>query len=292
MITNAKVVIKADSRSLYSNKRCTTFLLENFPYRLIQEPSTHRLISFGSDYIPTMGNTNPFTEYVSRNSASTRAIPVSKIIENIIKDPYIPTFTRNKPGMQGVDDLSEAEVDEITSAYMESMHSQLSYAQWLSVKGAHKQEVNGIISPYMRIPVLCTATEWRNFFSLRNHKDVHPDLQLFASEMEELYKNNIPNWLGENEWHLPFYTKDLGSYTRDDVLKICTARNARLSYNRFDGNTDPQKDLELYNQLLSEPLHGSPFEHNLTVRDTVQSHANFTGGFISMRKLIELGEKF
>ena len=282
------VKIKADSISSYTKKRCTTFLLENFPYRLIQEPSTHRLIKWGSTYQTLLTDTNPFTEFVSRNSASTRAIPVQKVIDNILKDPYIPTFTRNQPGMQGEANLTQDEVLELQNLYISSMHTQLNYALWLSQKGAHKQEVNGIITPYMRIAILCTATEWDNFFELRDHPYAHPDLQSFASEMHKLYDSNIPKTLQENEYHLPFYSDDLKDYSKLDILKICTARNARLSYNKFDGTSNPEDDIKLYSKLFDKPLHGSPFEHNLKVTDTDNQYGNFTGGWLSLRKIIEL----
>ena len=287
-MSQAKVIVKADSISSFSGKRCTTFLLENFPYRLIQEPSTHRLIKWGSTYQTLLTDTNPFTEFVSRNSASTRAIPVQKVIDNILKDPYIPTFTRNQPGMQGEANLSQNEVLEIQNLYISSMHTQLNYALWLSQKGAHKQEVNGIIAPYMRIPILCTATEWDNFFELRDHPYAHPDLQSFASEMRKLYDSNIPNILNVGEYHLPFYSDDLKDYSLVNVLKICTARNARLSYNKFDGTSNPEDDIKLYSKLFDKPLHGSPFEHNLKVTDTDNQYGNFTGGWLSLRKIIEL----
>lgn len=44
------------------------------------------------------------------------------------------------------------------------------------------------------------------------------------------------------------------------LLKICTARAARLSYMNFDGEIDYEKDIELHNRLL-ESKHLSPFEH-------------------------------
>jgi len=285
------VKIKADSISAYSNKRCTTFLLENFPYRLIQEPSTHRLIKWGSTYEQFgLGDTNPFTEHVSRNSASTRAIPVRKLVDKILENPYIPTFTRNQPGMQGNDNLTQDEVNDLTDLYLNSMHTQLNFALWMGEKNAHKQEINGILSPYMRIPILCTATEWNNFFNLRNHSAVHPDLHEFAKEMQTLYNSNYSNAkvIEIDDYHLPYYTDDLSSYSKLNILKICTARNARLSYYKFDGEYKPEDDIKIYDEkLLSDPLHGSPFEHNLKVTDTDQNYANFTGGWISTRKILE-----
>lgn len=44
------------------------------------------------------------------------------------------------------------------------------------------------------------------------------------------------------------------------MLKIATARCARLSYMTFDGEIDYEKDIKLHDQLL-ESNHMSPFEH-------------------------------
>lgn len=44
------------------------------------------------------------------------------------------------------------------------------------------------------------------------------------------------------------------------MIKIATARCARLSYMTFDGEIDYEKDLKLHDTLL-ESHHASPFEH-------------------------------
>ena len=44
------------------------------------------------------------------------------------------------------------------------------------------------------------------------------------------------------------------------MMKVATARCARLSYMTFDGEIDYQKDIELHDTLL-ESGHASPFEH-------------------------------
>ena len=44
------------------------------------------------------------------------------------------------------------------------------------------------------------------------------------------------------------------------MIKIATARCARLSYMTFDGEIDYEKDVKLYEQLLKSK-HFSPFEH-------------------------------
>ena len=46
----------------------------------------------------------------SRNSASSRAIPVAKQIQRVLKDPYLPVeWGKNKPGMSAAETLSPEE---------------------------------------------------------------------------------------------------------------------------------------------------------------------------------------
>ena len=58
--------------------------------------------------------------------------------------------------------------------------------------------------------------------------------------------------------------KNIGSNSLESqnqiLLKICTARCARLSYMTFDNEIDYQKDIELHDRLLQSG-HYSPFEH-------------------------------
>jgi len=49
-------------------------------------------------------------------------------------------------------------------------------------------------------------------------------------------------------------------YGENPLIKIASARCARLSYMTFDNNTDYQKDIELHDHLLKSG-HMSPFEH-------------------------------
>lgn len=88
--TNCKIM--ADSINSVGD-RLTSILFKRFPYCLIQEPGTHRMNCSSA--------INPFSIDMSRNSASTRAISLTQIIEQVQADPFIPTFELNQPGMSG-----------------------------------------------------------------------------------------------------------------------------------------------------------------------------------------------
>lgn len=56
------------------------------------------------------------------------------------------------------------------------------------------------------------------------------------------------------------------------MLKISTARCARLSYMTFDGEIDYEKDIKLHDQLL-KARHYSPFEHCARAMDELEYEA-------------------
>ena len=72
--------------------------------------------------------------------------------------------------------------------------------------GYHKQVVNRILEPFAHINVLVTATEWDNFFELRDHKDADPSIKALAVALKEAFAESTPQLLQPGEWHLPFIT--------------------------------------------------------------------------------------
>lgn len=280
--------IKADSINSLDGSRLTTILFNRFPYRLIQEPGTHR----GLNPCSTFESLAPFGSDMSRSSGSTRAIPVERVIAAIKADPYIPTFTRNQPGMQG-GDLNDGLAFHLENVYLASMKQQFAIAQELAYLGAHKQEVNGVLAPYMRIPILCTGNvaSWHNFFKLRCHESAHPDFQEQAQSALELWAESTPVSLSPGEWHMPFgddYV--MRSLQYPNAQNVCASRCARLSYNSHDGDHSLESHLKLCAQLVTEePKHSAPFEHIAQVVEVENPdyHRNFGGHWRQYRSVIE-----
>ena len=125
--------------------------------------------------------------------------------------------------------------------------------------------------------MIVSATEWSNFFNLRDNKMAAPEIRDAAHLMQELYQQAIPIGIPADgkHWHLPLVTKEEMDQDADitapwetttfeewmqDWVKICCARCARVSYLTHDGRRDPQEDLRLYDDLL-QPGHMSPLEH-------------------------------
>lgn len=62
------------------------------------------------------------------------------------------------------------------------------------------------------------------------------------------------------------------------MIKIATARCARLSYMTFDGEIDYEKDIKLHDALL-EAHHMSPFEHCARAMDENEYTASKLSGY-------------
>lgn len=222
----------------------------------------------------------------SRNAGSSRARPSAKIIEQVLMEPWGPIhWGANEPGMQANAELIGGIREEAQYVWNMAAEDTANRARRLVALGAHKQIVNRLLEPFTYIDVLVSATDFANWFMLRDHPDAQPEIQELARLMKFEYEQSIPNPVHLGEWHLPYITDEdweavkrmrkVGRITRDEpwyeekleiVRKISVARCARVSYKAFDGNVAPiEEDLKLFERLLvSQPLHASPAEHQAT----------------------------
>ena len=208
----------------------------------------------------------------SRNASSSRAIPVEKMIQQVRNAPAKPVhWGANQKGMQAHQELDAAGKDYALDLWIAAAFHAASIAERMAVLGLHKQVANRILEPFQWMHVIVTATEWNNFFELRDHADAEPNIRLLAQLMETAMSESEPVFRGtdtteESSWHLPYVTKDERAHWEDrpEVLaQISAARCARVSYLTHDGQRpNYQKDLALYDRLVgSRPLHASPVEH-------------------------------
>lgn len=214
----------------------------------------------------------------SRNASSSRAIPVSRMIEDLRRDPAIPTYWgSNKPGMQAGAELTDQDLIRSKNDWLQAMELMLDYAEVLVEYGLHKQIANRILEPWAHINVVVTATNWANFYALRRHEDAQPEIKALADAMWEAQEASTPELLQAGDWHLPYINHDdheiclnYGNTTDTSWLetlkKVSVARCARVSYLTHDGRpTTIEEDLALYEKLVvAQPLHASPAEHQAT----------------------------
>lgn len=206
----------------------------------------------------------------SRNASSSRAIPVARMIQDVIDDPAMPVFWgKNQKGMQAQEELEGESLVNVRSEWFGARDIAFETAQAMDLLGAHKQIVNRVLEPYMNINVVCTATEWANFYALRRHEDAQPEMKALADAMWAAQQASEPALLQPGEWHLPYVLpeeiEDGGTIADPTgaLRLISTARCARVSYLTHDGRKpDVSADLDLAHRLIgSQPLHASPAEH-------------------------------
>ncbi len=264
--------ILADSVNI-AGDRLVTFELK-YPRFIHAELMTHRMMS--------------------RNSASSRAIPIEKMLERIVNDPVVPIhWGKNQKGMQADVEISPEEQVEAERLWLEARNAAVRYAQELTVLGIHKQLVNRIVEPWMWITVIASMTSFEHFKRLRVHPAAEPHFQKLAGMMADCYCASNPELLKPGEWHLPLIhrgamTED-GKYVNSDNLmddmtavKVSTGRCARVSYLTHHGTRDQDADIKLHDDLLNNG-HWSPFEHPAQACAASDRYGNFTG-FIPYRK--------
>lgn len=254
---NAKII--EDSVNIFGN-RLTTFELI-YPRFILAELNTHRMFS--------------------RNSSSSRAIPIIKMIKDILSNPATPVYWgENKAGMQAGEELKGIKLKLAKLIWRIASYNNILYAYILYKLGLHKQISNRILEPWMYTRTIVSATEWDNFFELRCHPDAQPEIKELATLMRLEYNSSKPKLLRFGEWHLPYITaEERNTIPLKDCIKMSVARCARVSYLTHDGKTpNKNKDFELYERLVgSVPIHASPTEHQATPANGSFWKKNFKG---------------
>ncbi len=277
--------------SIGAGTRLTTFVL-TYPRFIHAEFMTHRMFS--------------------RNASSSRAIPVKKQISMVLKNPAMPlAFAANKSGMQAGATFGPLKQLLCRTVWRGACYAAVFFATLMEKLNIHKQYANRILEPFSHITVVCTATDFANFFALRVHKDAQPEIHELARQMYDLYSLNKPEELNEGEWHLPFITDEDAKETVDWsqinknktsalggqlLIKRSVAKCARVSYLNHDGKRSTvEQDLELYYRLVgSAPIHASPAEHQAVSSFLSMRSGNFGEGWVQYRKTLanENIEKF
>lgn len=203
----------------------------------------------------------------SRNSASSRAIPVHKQVERVVGDPAMPVeFGSNQRGMQAGAPLVGEAADEARRHWLAARDAAVEATEALRELGVHKQVTNRLLEPFMWHTVIVSSTEWDGFWEQRCSPLAQPEIRVAAEAMRAVFDASTPEPVGLGGWHLPYvdaeHDAELDATQR---TQVSAARCARVSYLTHDGVRDVAKDLELYERLVTaRPPHWSPLEHVAT----------------------------
>lgn len=247
-------------------------------------PDGHRLTTFEvrfHRFVLAEFNTH---RTFSRNSASSRAIPVTKQLAKLISEPAYPLeWPSEIKGMQGGPPLTGRDLEDATGLF-EQWHQMTvdlvaDYIEAHPIKEddqvrLHKSLVNRLMEPMQWHTVIVTATGWENFFRQRVHSAAQPEIRVAAEMMLDAYQQSTPEKIPEGGYHLPYVWDDDETcdwvYNNCDpadlpLPKISAARCARVSYLTQDGRRDPTEDLAMFDRLsTNDPMHASPLEHPAT----------------------------
>lgn len=168
---------------------------------------------------------------LGKNSASSRAIPLRKMILSVINNTFIPyAWQEDHKGMQGTTYLDSTKLfyledfmdkakefilgvdeDESLDLYINILkdykHKRLTLVDWwllardkvlecvaiLGIFGVTKQLANRLLEPFMYHKVLVSGTEWQNFFNLRC-----PQYNLKATNHDINFKSKL-DYIKHNE---------------------------------------------------------------------------------------------
>jgi hypothetical protein len=318
---SAKTILR--SRHSQRPDKVLSTLLLRYPRWIHAEGRTHRLLDIGEDFeisIPTPSLMED--DNLSRNASSSRAIPVEKLIKDVMDDPAIPLhWGANQKGMQATEECNEL-VDIGPAMMLAHAFTTSREAAWLfqrdqAVKmarayaqaGYHKQIVNRLLEPFSHITVVVSATEWSNFLALRDHPDAEPHIRILAQEIrKELDRKDNIQTLEPGEWHTPFvedddHQLDQGKWDpagiTQNAIKLSVACCASTSYKTVEGfDMTMERAIALHDKLAgSAPLHASPMEHVAQADgwyndhyeglswDEPEQHGNFQG-FRQYRKML------
>lgn len=270
-----KATIIADSINA-KGVRLTTFEFE-YPRFIHAEVMTHRMLS--------------------KNAASSRAIPIKAMHETIRKDPAMPIYWgKNQAGMQAKEELNEAELQNVQKYWKWAMVDALDWSRMMDTQGLHKQIANRVTEPFQTMKTIISGTEWTNFFWLRNHPDAQPEFQRLAESAQAAMNISKPELLQPDEWHLPyikFYRDGSGvlhyidnegfTLTMEDARIISASCCAQVSYRKSDDSF--QKALAIFDRLVNtSPVHASPVEHQATPMRDGTAFGDWPDGMTHIKK--------
>lgn len=240
-LRNVEARVLLDSRNPWG-ERLTSFILR-YPRFIHSEMMTHRALS--------------------RNAASSRAIPTHRMIANVRENGAVPEYWGSKKaGMQSGEQLEGEDLEACKQIWHAAKMRAILASDDLSDRGLHKSLANRVIEPWVPYTALFSGTDWPHFFRLRAHPKAQPEFQVLAYRMLDAYLKSTPQPLQWGDWHIPFGDRMDPEWPLDTQLKVAIARCARTSYETFDGEIVLEKDLDLYADLMeNDPMHASPAEH-------------------------------
>jgi thymidylate synthase ThyX len=217
----------------------------------------------------------------SKNSSSTRAIPLEKAISQILDNPAEYIWTQNQAGMQGkvIPAKEKKRLEDINGFYKTGMYYAIETARKLAASplNVHKQNAGRLLEPFQNIKIVLTATEWENWDWLRDDPAAQGEIAELARAISKARAEATPMVLYAGEWHVPFVDRERSPQTgemyyfikqgqqlsAEEAQLVSMSVCAQTSYRNSDYSLE--KALDMKGKLLDcEKVHASPSEHIAT----------------------------
>lgn len=283
-VSNIKATVIADSITA-DGQRITTIEAE-YPRFILAEVNTHSAIE--------------------KNSSSSRAIPILKMIEQIEANMATPLYWgKTQSGMQAGEELKGVNLSYVKDCWYTGQTQAAYLAESMADKGLHKQTANRLLEPFQMMKTVMTATDWDNFFNLRIHPDAQPEFCVLAYKIYKAIEASKPNKLRAGEWHLPYveimqglHPEDTYYYvwnvdtsgtetdgyqyeqplTLEQAQHVSASCTAQTSYRKSD--TSLEKADKIFDMLIgADVLHASPFGHLATPVEKTKRVYDFTDAY-------------
>ena len=251
---------------------------------------------------------------LSKNSSSTRAVPIKDAIKQVKSNPAKYIWTENQSGMQGAVITDESKLFKINAAYEMAMINACSFAQILGGKesegnlNVHKQNAGRLLEPFQNIRICLTSTEWDNWDWLRIDADAQGEIAELAKAIKQAREYNANKYivLNPDEWHLPFihrakcqktgkleyfHPETSRQLTVEQAKELSMSICAQTSYRKED-YSDEKTTTVIDRLFTGNKVHASPSEHQATpigkVNNSVVDIAEWPLGVTHMDRYAEL----
>jgi hypothetical protein len=220
---------------------------------------------------------------ICRNAASSRAIPFEKMQLQLTAKPV--RFGKANKGMIDAGPHAALIKGMYTPEEWWEMakNSASEFAKGYYEAGYAKQIFNRPTEAYQVIKGVMSATEWQNWYWLRNHSDADPTLEDAANAMYRAHEQSVPQLLQPGEWHLPYVEEmrddagkqmffvadtegqegDLIILNTEEAIKVSSARTGAVSFRAVDYGLE--QCLRVYDKLVGDDRkHASAMQHQAT----------------------------
>jgi hypothetical protein len=178
------------------------------------------------------------------------------------------TFNQRVKGMGVGDPLSAVAAANARESWIRAAKYATDEADHLMMLDVDKSRVNRLLEPFLWHTAIVTATEWSNFFALRDHPAAQPEFRKLARLMREAIEASAPEKLDYGAWHLPMLRpgemkaarRAADVETRREWAMISAGRCFTVSYDR-DSLEEAATDSYARCVGGTQSGHWSPLEH-------------------------------